>query len=58
MVLKGGEWMTYDVVVEGVSLIRNYLEQFRDILRNDGYTGLVKQVQDKISELEKENNHT
>ncbi len=58
MLLKGEEWMTYDVVVEGVSLIRNYLEQFRDILRNDGYAGLVKQVEDKISELEKENNHT
>ena len=58
MLLKGEEWMTYDVVVEGVSLIRNYMEQFRDILRNDNYSGLVKQVEDKIRELEKDSNHT
>ena len=25
---KGGEWMVYDVVIEGVSLVRNYRTQF------------------------------
>lgn len=54
MLLKDENWMTYDVVVEGVSLVRNYMEQFKDILRNDGYSGLVKQVEEKIDLFEKE----
>ena len=54
MLLKDENWMTYDVVVEGVSLVRNYMEKFKDILRNDGYSGLVKQVEEKIDLFEKE----
>ncbi len=54
MLLNGDQWMIYDVVVEGVSLVRNYMEQFREILRKDTYAGLVKQIQDKIKELEDE----
>lgn len=53
MLLRGDQWMAYDVVVEGVSLIRNYMEQFSEILRKDGYPGLVQQVKAKIAELEK-----
>jgi len=53
MILKGGVWMVYDIVVEGVSLIRNYMEQFKEILRKDGYASLLKQVENKIDELEK-----
>jgi phospholipid transport system substrate-binding protein len=53
MLLRGDQWMAYDVVVEGVSLVRNYMEQFSEILRKDGYLGLVKQIEDKIAELEK-----
>lgn len=53
MLLRGDQWMAYDVIVEGVSLIRNYMEQFTEILRKDGYPGLVKQVEEKIAELEK-----
>lgn len=54
MLLKGDQWMAYDVVVEGVSLIRNYMEQFNEILRKDGYPGLVAQIKQKIVELEKD----
>ena len=52
MILKGSDWMAYDIVVEGVSLIRNYMEQFREIIRKDGYASLVKQIEDKVRELE------
>lgn len=52
MILKGGEWMVYDIVVEGVSLVRNYMEQFKEIIRRDGYISLLKQMEDKIGELE------
>ncbi len=54
MLLRGDQWMAYDVIVEGVSLIRNYMEQFSEILRKDGYSGLVQQLKDKISQIEKE----
>ena len=53
MLLRGDQWMAYDVVVEGVSLVRNYMEQFSEILRKDGYPALVKQIEGKIAELEK-----
>jgi phospholipid transport system substrate-binding protein len=52
MLLHGDQWMAYDVVVEGVSLVRNYMEQFSEILRKEGYPGLVKQVKEKVAELE------
>lgn len=54
MLLRGDQWMAYDVVVEGVSLVRNYMEQFSEILRKDGYSGLIKQIEDKIADLERE----
>ncbi len=55
MLLKDNRWMVYDIVVEGVSLVRNYMEQFKGILRKDGYASLVKQVEAKIVELEQSN---
>jgi len=54
MLLEGDQWMVYDVVAEGVSLIRNYMEQFREILRKEQYSGLVKQIEKKVKELQDE----
>lgn len=58
MLLRGDQWMAYDVVVEGVSLVRNYMEQFKEILNKDGYSGLVKQIEDKNAQIEKEQKHS
>ncbi len=52
MISKNDSWMVYDIVIEGVSLLRNYIEQFKSILRKDKYVGLVKQLEDKIRQLE------
>ena len=52
MLLEDDLWKVYDIVVEGVSLVRNYMEQFKQILRKEGYAILLKQVEDKVSELE------
>jgi phospholipid transport system substrate-binding protein len=57
MLLRGDQWMAYDVVVEGVSLVRNYMEQFKEILKKDGYAGLVRQVKEKIEQIEKDKKH-
>jgi phospholipid transport system substrate-binding protein len=40
-------WMVYDINIEGVSLIRNYMEQFKSILRTDKYEGLLQNIEDK-----------
>lgn len=42
-----GHWMVYDINIEGVSLVRNYQEQFKSILRKEKYEGLVKVLEDK-----------
>ena len=54
MLLEDGQWMVYDVIIEGVSLVRNYMEQFKEILRKQKYSGLVKQIEKKVKELEEE----
>ena len=45
-----GEWRVYDVVVEGVSLIKNYRDQFRSIIRRTSYANLVKILRAKRDE--------
>lgn len=54
MMLEKDIWMVYDIIVEGVSLVRNYMDQFKEILRKEGYPKLLKQVEDKVTELERE----
>lgn len=49
-------WMVYDINIEGVSLVRNYQEQFKSILRKDEYQGLVKVLEEKISTFSSEIN--
>ncbi len=46
---NGQKWMVYDINIEGVSLIRNYMQQFKSILRRDKFEGLVKILEEKIS---------
>ena len=49
-------WMVYDINIEGVSLVRNYQEQFKSILRKDRYEGLVKVLEEKINSFSSEIN--
>jgi phospholipid transport system substrate-binding protein len=49
-------WMVYDINIEGVSLVRNYQEQFKSILRKDQYAGLVKVLEEKIDSFSTEVN--
>jgi len=44
---KGGEWMVYDVVIEGVSLVSNYRSQFNKIINNQGIKELLKKLRNK-----------
>jgi phospholipid transport system substrate-binding protein len=48
---KGGKWMVYDVVIEGVSLVSNYRGQFNRLINNEGYPALVKKLRTKSEEI-------
>lgn len=41
------KWLVYDINIEGISLVRNYKEQFRTILRQQKYEGLIKVIEEK-----------
>lgn len=44
---RGNTWMAYDVIVEGVSLIRNYRSQFNHIMTSGSYEKLVERLKSK-----------
>ncbi len=50
-----GQWLVYDFIVEGVSMIRNYRSQFSKIIRKHSYQKLVEKLTAKISEIETNN---
>jgi phospholipid transport system substrate-binding protein len=52
MFKDGGQWLVYDFVIEGVSLIRNYKSQFSKIISTESYEALVSKLNKKIDELE------
>jgi phospholipid transport system substrate-binding protein len=45
---NGDEWLVYDVIIEGVSLVRNYRIEFARILNKEKFPGLVSRMQEKI----------
>ena len=48
--VAGDRWLTYDVSIEGVSLVANYRAQFNKIIRTSGYASLVKKLAAKEQE--------
>ena len=44
---EGDQWKAYDVVIEGVSLVNNYRNQFNSIIRSSSYEELVKRLKNK-----------
>ncbi len=48
---RNGRWLVYDVVVEGVSLVSNYRDQFNSIVRTTSYAELVTRMRTRVAEL-------
>lgn len=48
---KNGEWFVYDVVVEEVSMIKNYRSSYGEIIRKDGFARLLELMAEKIETL-------
>ncbi len=47
-------WQAYDVTIEQISLVRNYRGSFQDLVRRDGITGLLTQLEAKVAALAEE----
>lgn len=52
---KDGRWKVYDIIIEGVSLVRNYRSQFKDFLGKESYADLLKRLESKVEKLMSEN---
>ena len=50
LVKRGDGWLAYDIVIEGVSLVRNYRDSYKDIVRKEGIDGLLSRLEEKIEE--------
>ncbi len=48
-----GEWLVYDVIVEGISLVRNYRSEFDSILKRNDFAFLLEKVAEKAKAMEK-----
>jgi len=49
MVIRGKEWKVYDVVIEGVSMVRNYRSQFNEILAKQSPDQLIETLKKRVS---------
>jgi phospholipid transport system substrate-binding protein len=48
--VAGDRWLTYDVAIEGVSMVANYRAQFNKIIQTSGYKALVSKLTAKQEE--------
>ncbi len=50
---KNGDYRVYDVVIDGVSLVKNYRGQFSRIIKSSSYDGLLEKLRNKADQFEK-----
>lgn len=51
LVRKADRWWIYDIVINGVSLIRNYRDQFDRVIKKSSYAELVVKLRDRTEEI-------
>ncbi|HXF91444.1 MAG TPA: ABC transporter substrate-binding protein [Nitrospiraceae bacterium] len=47
LIAKAGRWYAYDVIVDGISLVKNYRSQFTGIIRSSSYAELVRRLKER-----------
>lgn len=47
LIKKDGRWYAYDLVIDGVSLVKNYRSQFDRIIRADSHEELVRRMKNR-----------
>lgn len=50
---KNGDYRVYDVIVDGVSLVKNYRGQFSRIIKASSYDGLLEKLRTKADQFDK-----
>jgi len=50
---KNGEYRVYDVIIDGVSLVKNYRGQFSRIIKSSSYDGLLEKLRTKTNQFSK-----
>ena len=50
LIRADGTWRVYDVKVEGISLIKNYRSQFKEILSRESPDELIDRLKEKVAE--------
>ena len=58
MLPKNNTWKVYDVLIENISLVKNYRTQFQDLLRSTNPDELVSRIRAKANELKNASNET
>ncbi len=53
LIRKHGKWVGYDVVIDGVSLVKNYRSQFNELLRKKSPEKVLEEMRNKINQPEK-----
>ncbi|MDX2495570.1 MAG: ABC transporter substrate-binding protein [Desulfuromusa sp.] len=48
MIYQDDKWQVFDIVIEGVSLIKNYRSSYGEIIRQNGYEGLLALMDKKV----------
>lgn len=51
MIYVGSRWQVFDLVIEGVSLIKNYRSSYGEIIRRKGYDGLLQLMEEKVKAM-------
>lgn len=51
MLLKDGQWRVYDVIIENISLVKNYRTQFQDILNSASPQQLIDRINSRTREV-------
>ena len=52
MIYADGSWQVFDLVIEGVSLVKNYRSSYGEIIRQAGYEGLLARMGEKVQAME------
>jgi phospholipid transport system substrate-binding protein len=44
----GEEWKVFDIFTDDVSLVKNYKRQFRRVIADEGWNGLIDRMEKKL----------
>jgi phospholipid transport system substrate-binding protein len=45
-------WRSYDIVIDGVSMVRNYRKGLYDVMKKQGFEAMMDKIDKKVKERE------